>query len=105
MYVCISPRPSGDFDPEANQELKKPPDPSEVLVREDMLRRCGPAISSHFQSYLFLASAADHFQYPDTLFWTFYIGNIRENEDFPNNLGIYCHIDQTSPTDFFLLLQ
>ena len=26
-------------------------------------------------------------------------------KDFPNNPSTYCHIDQTSPTDFFLLLQ
>ena len=40
--------------------------------------------------------------------WSFlniYIGNVRENEELPNNLSIYNHINLTSPTDFFLLLQ
>ena len=86
--------------------------------------------SCYFQSYnFFLTFSAHHFQYlqyPDikfkknwgspftdllrplstSFFWTFYIGDIREN--LVKNihiLGIYCHIDQTRPTDISYLFK
>ena len=70
------------------------------------MRKCPEVQSSNFESYIFFQnSAEDHLLYPSSptiFFWTFYIRNIRENEDFSKNLNNNCFIDQTSPTDIFL---
>ena len=36
----ILPQSSGDFDPEADPELKKPPDSSEFLIRRNFRKLC-----------------------------------------------------------------